>query len=154
MMFTICEGDFAIVIGFIQQNQRIATICILKSTIDQSLGCISRCSNPYRSGLDNRRQMSYDIVMGVARNIFIIRLVNINRAITGLAATFPIRPFIGIQHQVPNNNTFAPVIDCSQCYLAHVLHQAFVKITSIIPFSDGGLGKDQFFVRTLVMNIH
>jgi len=91
--------------------------------------------------------------MGVVSHCFIVVTTDVHGSVTSLAATFTPRPTFIVQHQIPDYDTFTPVVHCAKGYFTHIFHQTFLQVTTIIPHADRSFGKDQFLVRTLLSDI-
>ena len=54
--------------------------------------------------------MANDVVVRVTCDGLIVRPLNVHRSITGLAASFAIRPTVVVEHQVPDDHRLATIV--------------------------------------------
>ena len=91
--------------------------------------------------------------MRIVSHRLIVPTININSSVAGFTTTFTPRSTFIVQHQIPDYDTFTPVVHCAKGYFTHIFHQTFLQVTTIIPHADRSFGEDQFLVRTLLSDI-
>ena len=97
--------------------------------------------------------MPDNIIMRIVSHRLIVPTININSSVAGFTTTFtPGSTFI-VQHQIPDNDAFTPIVYRTKSHLAHILHQTSFQVASVIPHADRSFRKDKFFIGTFLLNV-
>ena len=79
--------------------------------------------------------------------------MDVHGAIAGLAAAVEVRSAVVVEHQVPHHHGAAVAVDGSQDDMFHVVEQALLQVTTVVPGADAGLTEDELLLGSLLANI-
>lgn len=154
VMRAIVHGDALGLLVGIAQDEGIRAVGILKSGVDDSFIRITGSADARGAGLDHRCQVGDDVIVRVAGYVGVVRVVHIHGAIAGGAgARASVRTLVAVQHQVPDDDTHAPVVHRAQGDVLHVAVERLAEVAAIVPLADGSLSEEQFHVGSFLMDI-
>ena len=76
-------------------------------------------------------------------------MVHIHGAVACGAPAGNIRLLVHIEHEVPCQRAYKPVVEHIDHHLAHIARQAYHQVAAVVPFADRRLGEEEFTVRIL-----
>ena len=87
--------------------------------------------HPYCSGSYGVGHVSDGIVVRVVGDVAVIVPVDVHCSIAGLASAFTVGASVGVEHEIPHDDSLAPIVHGTQRHLLHVLYQSFLQIPSM-----------------------
>ena len=99
------------------------------------------------------RHVGDDVIKRIVSERSVIAVVDVYRAITGLAAAVEIGLHISVEHEVPYHHRTAITLHTTERQLVHVADQSGAEHAAIIPFADRGFREHQIFVGELFVHL-